>query len=88
MVSSEEGSFAKEATSKVLLALTALPDVMATQTECALAATVSEVYDDELGCALVQNLPPEKLLALQSQLQDFSNNIAMLDLIDNLTCDI
>jgi hypothetical protein len=68
--------------SKLLLALTALPTVMATPAECALAATVSGFYDNELGCATVPNLPPEKLLALRSQLQDFSNDIAMLDVID------
>jgi hypothetical protein len=60
----------------VFLALTNLPDVMATPSEMALAATVSEFYDDELGCMMVENLPPEKLLAFRSQLQDFSNDIA------------
>jgi hypothetical protein len=29
----------------------------------ALAATVSEFYNEELGCMMVEKLPPEKLLA-------------------------
>jgi hypothetical protein len=71
----------KKRLAMVFLALARMPEVMATPSEMALAATVSEFYDEELGCVLVENLPPEKLLAFRSQLQDFSNDIAMLDVV-------
>jgi hypothetical protein len=80
-VAKKQARFQRKRLAMVFLALAGLPDVMATPTEMALAATVSEFYDEELGCVMVENLPPEKLLAFRSQLQDFSNDIALLDVV-------
>jgi hypothetical protein len=83
-VAKKQARFQRKRLAMVFLALANLPDVMATPTEMALAAIVSECYDDALGCMMVENLPPEKLLAFRSQLQDFSTDIALLDVVNEV----
>jgi hypothetical protein len=80
-VAKKMARFQRKRLAMIMLALTNLPNALATPSEMALAATVSEFYDNELGCMMVEKLPPEKLLAFRSQLQDFSNDVALLDVV-------
>ena len=45
----------------MLMALSAMPAIMATPTERALAASFVELYDVEHGCMFTKNLPQERL---------------------------
>ena len=61
----------------VLQALMLLPNLMTSRDERAFAASVAEFCDVESGMLLTDKLPPEKLIALRSQLQDFCNDQAL-----------
>ena len=70
--------------STLMVALTSLPNALALPSEKALAAITSKCYNSELGCVAVEDLHPDKLLAFRSQLQDFSNEIALLEVVNQV----